>query len=925
MYNARKRHHTNHSLATAFVLVLLVLSVPVRAQLRSVGNVPADLKMSVQELYDADMQRAKQYAGGRVKNKQQVLEASFRINKMMAGGHIVYGDPISRMLGRIADTLLKDYPELRSELRFYTVTSPDVNAFATGQGMVFVNAGLVAQVEDEAQLAFILSHEIVHYYRSHSLEELVGKKNKERKADVDEAGGEMGDFLRRHHRSREMENEADSLGIAMFYLGSPYSRDVTEGVFDVLQYGELPFDEIPFDTTWFNTPYYKLTGCWLDTVADITSRDNYDDSRSTHPNILSRRRNCAATLAGFHGGSRYVMTTPGEFAALREMARKECIRQEVIHGQYARAFYNTWIMLKEQPDDSLLNVLLAQELYGFAMFKNHDNANDAVGKYKEIEGESQQVYYAMRTMSGEQATLAALHKLWQLHRRFPEVEAYSLMAGDLMDELRLSNKKSIVDFVDEVPTENTMKADSTEQVAPAEEADKPKTKYERIKQKRESQTRRNPTSYALTDLMATDSDFSAALRNHLGGITVKKADIGKDKKDGIIVFNPTYWVVNNGNEDLKIAESDRCEGELTERLLRMGRQFGRESIDFSDGGLHQMVSDIQYNDFLTLCEWMNEFWLNKGDFAMQRIMQPAMNEMLDRHRARTVNITVVLNVEGTQAEASWGYVWVVPFAPLIIAGALSGTEHTAMASVVIDAREGKILSRQSYNYNVADHNDFVDAMLYDTYARAMRPTSKKEPVGAFGHRVALMGGVNLGFAGYQTFEAGHYVALTPWAAVEVALKRNLSVAATVRYHKGYEDVTRVEEWWDYDSYYPTYHTQTVQSSKNMLIAGLEVRSYRSHFAPLGMYYDFGAHWVRFTNLDKTPGGNTFGAHVGVGRNYTFFHRLLLNWQIDYAYTYGLFKTIDTDFSGEYVKYLHYDDAILSNIVTLKVGIGFLPF
>ena len=76
--------------------------------LRSRGPVPADLKMSVQQLYDTDVQRAEQYAGRRVRDRQQLLEASYRINKMLAGGHIVYGDSISLLASRIADTLLKE-------------------------------------------------------------------------------------------------------------------------------------------------------------------------------------------------------------------------------------------------------------------------------------------------------------------------------------------------------------------------------------------------------------------------------------------------------------------------------------------------------------------------------------------------------------------------------------------------------------------------------------------------------------------------------------------------------------------------------------------------------------------------------------------------------------------------------------------------
>lgn len=903
----------------------VLLAVGAKAQLRSSGEVPADMKMTVQQLYDADMERAKQYAGGRVKNKEQVMESSYRINKMMAGGHIIYGDPISNMVSRIADTLLKDYPALRSELRFYTVTSPEVNAFTTGQGMVFVNVGLVAQVEDEAQLAFILSHEIIHYYRSHSIEEIVGK-NKNRTAEVEEGDNEMSDFMRRHHRSREMENEADSLGIAMFYMNSPYSREVIDGVFDVLQYSELPFDEIPFDTTWFNTPYFKLTGCWLDTTANITSRDNYDDSRSSHPNIVSRRRNCAAALDGYYGGERYVMTTKAEFEALRDMARKECIRQEVVHGQYARAFYNTWLMLKASPNDELLNKYMAQELYGIALCKNHEDEKKAVDNYKDVEGESQQVYYAMKKMSSEQATLIALHKTWELHRRFPADDAYGKMAADLMEELRTSNKKSVIDFVFEAPKEEAKEqpADSTA-AATTTDNDRPKTKYERIKQKRETQTKRNPSAYAFTDIAVADPEFTNALRSHLNGSAPKAAEV-KDSANGMLVFDPTYWVANK-NGEMKYSESDSREADLTARLMRMGKNFGCESVNFSDGGLHMMESDTQYNDFLTLCEWMNEFWLNKGDYTMQRIMQPAMDEMLDRYDAKTINITVVLNIEGTDPDVPWGYAFILPIAPVVIPASLSGLEHTNMASVIVDARNGKILARESYSYNVADHSDFVDAMIYDTYAHALR-SKKKEPTGLFGHHVALAGGFNLGFAGYQTFEAGHYFALTPWASLEVALKRDFSLAATVRYHKGYEDVTRTEYTDVYDNYGWWVRTDEtiVQSSKNMLIVGLNGRKYsQSDFAPLGKYFSFGAHFVHFTELVGGNGGNTFGLNIGMGRNYTFFHRLLLNWQVDYAYTYGLSKTIDHDFSGNYVKYLHFADAIMSNIITFKLGIGFIPF
>ena len=876
---------------TIILAAMLTVSATAMGQLKSEGTVPADLKMSAQELYELDLKRAEEYTGGRVKDRQKLREASYQVSKMMAGGRIVYGDPITRMVNRIADTLLKDYPELRKELRFYTVKSPEVNAFATGQGMVFVNAGLVAQVEDEAQLAFILSHEIIHYYRNHSLEELVGKEKKKKTGDTESEIAELNEFLRYHYRSREMENESDSLGIAMFYLNSPYDKEVTDGVFDVLQYSALPFDDVPFDTTWFNTPYYQVTGCWLDTVADITSRDNYDDSRSTHPNILSRRRTTAAALDGYYGGERFVVTTQQEFEQIRALARKESIRQELIGGEYSRAFYNAWLTRDER--------YMAQALYSIAMGKIHNGTNSVTGNYRKIEGESQQIYYAMRNMSNEQAALVALHYIWQLHRSHPDEEVYDAMCADLMEELRTGLKMSNIDFVATPPVAET-------QVDTVKQEEKALTKYERIKQKRQTQTQRKPNAYALTDLMMNDADFAATLRQHLNG-TVKTAVEENDTTvTSLIVYNPSYRVVNERDDALKVQKSEARERALTSMLAKTGRRFKQEIVDFSDAGVHNMTTAEDYNEFVVLNEWLNEFWQTKGQFDQQRLMQPEMNEILDRHGASTVCMTAVLNEEGMSSSWTPSYFILVPLAPVVLYNCFSNTERTVMVTMVVDARKGKLLERQAYEYQVADHDALLEAMLYDTYARI---GSKKEPVGYLGHRFMLSGGLNLGLAGWQTFEIGKVLAFTPWLSAEAAVGRKWTLSAGWSHQNGYDELNE----------------RNVDISKHMTTWNLTARYYgNTDFAPLGAYTSFGAHLVHFTNpSDGSNGGNSVGLHIGAGRNYIFFDRLALNIEARYSYTTGFISWFHS--LGAYNKGLHKGDAIMANAILLKLGIGFIPF
>lgn len=882
---------------------LVLVSATARCQLKSVGEVPPDLKRSMDELFSSDLQRAERYTGSKVKQAQPLKEASYHVGKMMASGRIVYGDPVSRLAARIADTLLKDYPTLRSELRFYTVKSPEVNAFATGQGMVFINAGLMAQVEDEAQLAFIISHEIIHYFRSHVMEKLVGDQKK--KHDVDKERDEMNEFLRRHNRSREMESEADSLGIAMFYLNSPYDKGVTEGVFDVLQYGALPFDDVPFDTTWFNTPFYTLTGCWLDQVTPISSRDDYDDSRSTHPNILSRRRHCATAFDGHQGGAHFVVVTRDEFMHIRHLARLECIRQELVSGEYSRAFYNSWLMLRDHPDDKTLNRYMAQSLYGIALSKIYNGTNSVTGDYNKVEGESQQIYYAMRRMSDKEAALAALHTLWQLHHRFPNEEAYISMCDDLMDALHRESKMNFSDFSSIPPSENT----SADSAAP--NVNKPMTKYERIKQKRQMQTTRNPLAYALTDLMMTDTLLVTKLKNRMERGNTETIDTPTTKlsdNQAIIIYNPSYWVVDNRNEQLDVERSDRKEHDLTSRIVKRSDSFGWKIINFSDEGLHGMTTEEQYNDFVILNEWINEFWQNKGQFKIRRLLQPEMDELMDRYGASTVSMTAVLNIENL-TQSSLGYLVLFPIAPISLYRHFSHTEQTLMETLVVDAREGKVITRETYSYNETDHSALVDAMVYDINAKALK--GEKSPVGMLGLRCAITGGGQLSMAGLQPFDIGKIVSINPWVNIEYALSRKLTLTAGWSRQGGFEELNKT----------------TPDLSKDMTIWSLALRFYNhTDFAPLGPYVCAGLHMVHFTNMsDNSDGGNTFGLHVGAGRNYVFFERMLLNIEARYGYTYGVMDFIKSvggdNFGGR--KYMA--DAVLANLITIRLGIGILPF
>ncbi len=58
--------------------------------------------------------------------------------------------------------ILEGLPAQHFRYQFYVIDSPVYNAFATPAGHIFFNSGLLVALEDEAELAGILAHEIAH-------------------------------------------------------------------------------------------------------------------------------------------------------------------------------------------------------------------------------------------------------------------------------------------------------------------------------------------------------------------------------------------------------------------------------------------------------------------------------------------------------------------------------------------------------------------------------------------------------------------------------------------------------------------------------------------------------------------------------------------------------------------------------------------
>lgn len=113
-------------------------------------------------------------------------------------------------------------PEHAPDIRAYPVRMPLFNAMMAPNGMMIVWSGLLLRVENEAQLAAIMGHELGHYLERHTVEQLRAARDAALVSQfvgliggLGAAAGRLGIMAGMFAYSRDHESRADRLGMRL--------------------------------------------------------------------------------------------------------------------------------------------------------------------------------------------------------------------------------------------------------------------------------------------------------------------------------------------------------------------------------------------------------------------------------------------------------------------------------------------------------------------------------------------------------------------------------------------------------------------------------------------------------------------------------------------------------------------------------------
>ncbi len=405
------------------------------------GETPSEFLLSSFNKYNTDAAGLSRSEAGSKKElklqKEFTLINHYKIDEILFSGKVIYGNSVCEYINKVANKLLAKEPELKSKMRFYLLNVPYANAFATNNGIVMVTTGLMAQLENEAQLAFVLSHEISHYKLKHSYESYKKSQDIMTSKRYDDLGTDE-KLIKLLKYSKEHEAEADVEGLKMFAKAG-YDKNESIKMMDILLYSYLPFDEIPFPKDFFNDSFYKLPAQYFpDSATPISAAEDEDDEENSHPNIEFRKDNLNKYIKGTEKGTLQYFGSEF-FDEVVKRCRYELGYLLVARGSYTKSFYHAYLLAQHYGENQYTSELMIGSMYGLHKWKinSSDLMEETELKTEEqgYEGEISIPFHLFMVMKKDEFNVLTARMIARWNEKYPTKYTNNIKCDAFIDLL----------------------------------------------------------------------------------------------------------------------------------------------------------------------------------------------------------------------------------------------------------------------------------------------------------------------------------------------------------------------------------------------------------------------------------------------------------------------------------------------------------
>ena len=701
----------------------------------------------------ADLELDKPAKKSKVNIKAFKESNDYFIDRFLNSGRVVAYSKANVYLDQVADKLLQHDPALRAKLKFYIVYTSEVNAFTFTNGMIFVNVGLFARLENEAQLAFILAHEIAHYTKKHVFERYKFSSESE----VEDMNEE--EFLEvvLSKFSRNQEFEADQIGFDIFKK-SGYTQSEAAKVFEILKLSEYPVENKKIEKHVFEGQYLKVPYAFYpDTAIQIVVNDDENDSTHTHPSSWKRQLALGKQMDNnaSNFGSPFKIDAKA-FANIKlasQFALSEILIQE---KDYISSLYNSELLLSKYPNNETLLGLKVKAYYFLLANINAGSSSSVIKKPKKINGEIRKFHQLFKKLNIKETNTLALRIAWDIHLANPKNEEIKVFTHAITKMFAGSVSTDLTQFAklneyDESLIASFYAPDTTQEFAKRKRFN---SGTGAVIRKSKPKTKESFVKYAIPDLIENQNFktvFTAIARDVIVYQEANPSDIEqyddveentvynrpkpeeKKKKKGsakkmlearepfraekILIIDVSNVKLDlSSGSPVKFFSIQQKQKELVNTIQNCAELTGMKLTVFNPVDL--IANDSQfYNDRNILETWKMERITNRH---MEEVLPSNYQEIEDLCRRYGTKYVCFINTRSiilpvNQAQLFTNVLYTIYNPPLfvfVMYSVFRYKRYSAIYMPVFDITTGKVMADYSSEYDYPDHPDLMKAEFY---------------------------------------------------------------------------------------------------------------------------------------------------------------------------------------------------------------------
>ena len=311
-------------------------------------------------------------------------KANQQLRIFFLNGYILYDGPLTAYVRKVAGKTFATNPEALNGINFYVTTFPEANAISMIDGTILVNVGLLNVLDNEAQLAFILAHEVAHFNKKHALKaykQWLALKNQK-----DDTEKEKLAYLNLFH-SREHEAEADASGLTIMSK-SDFDAKQAYGALANIEKEDTSLTPLKADfLQLFSSELYQLDSSLIrftqkfrhvDSKSSSGKRSVFKgdtDNLSSHPAMDKRKIAVNEILES----TQYLYNIKPdesagiEFNEMKTMAMFESANMAYEEENYFLALAFASELVKSYPENHFIQNTILQSLYWTGYYKDINN------------------------------------------------------------------------------------------------------------------------------------------------------------------------------------------------------------------------------------------------------------------------------------------------------------------------------------------------------------------------------------------------------------------------------------------------------------------------------------------------------------------------------------------------------------------------